>query len=69
MLDTRTVFYLRNARTLRLLDGPYYDRRVAEHEANRRNHVVRALRLRQSAVRETVDLIEVVGDDRERLAA
>lgn len=68
MLETRTAYYLRNARTKRILDGPYLTRVAAEHEAHVRNLRLKRLQQRRPAG-SVSDLIEVVPADREGLAA
>jgi hypothetical protein len=67
---TRPGYYLRNARTHRILDvAPFREQCVAQYEAGRRNHLVRSLRLAKCSPPDAVDLIEVVlvGPDDRRL--
>lgn len=66
-MTTQPAFYLRNARTGRILDGPY-TKALAEGEARMRNLKLRRLQQRRPFGGAS-DLIEVVPSDREGLAA
>lgn len=52
-------YYLRNARTHQVIDGPYAEHGSAQHEASRRNTAVTSLRLRLTHA-PSADLVEVV---------